>query len=78
MTRKRKGGPPKIYPDDGPLSDHITIRVTPRQKDFIMDNLGTSDLRKVLIEYASRYNKQQLPLKYSNAGYIDLWRVNEP
>jgi len=75
--KKRKGGPPKIYPDDGPLSDHITIRVTPRQKDFILANLGTADLRDVLINYANSVNSQQLPIEYSTAGQANPWRVNE-
>jgi hypothetical protein len=67
-----KSGPPTIYPE-GPLTEHITIRVTPKQKEFILKNTGTADLRNILLDNARIYNDKQLPLDYKNAGTADTW-----
>ena len=62
---------------DEPLSETIGIKVTAKQKSFILANLGTSDLREILIEYANNYNAGQLRINYQ--GSANQWDVkNEP
>ena len=69
---KNKTGPAYKYPHDGALSDRITIRVTPQQKEYIMKKAGTSDLREILLDYVKAYNVGQLPLEYSKTGVADV------
>ena len=72
---RNKPGPQTIYPE--PLSEIICLRVTPQQKEFIMNNTGTSELREILLTHAQAVKSNQLPTEYSKAGAADIWRTDE-
>jgi hypothetical protein len=78
MKRKNKSGPPVLYPDEGALTDRLVVRVSARQKELILENLGTTDIRTILLNYAKIAQSGQLSFE-TTAGAANHWSIqNEP